>query len=402
MKNITILIATLLLGITSLYSQHGAPNFVTINEIKTYGPTSQYDEFIELFNVSDSTFDLSGYVLNSYNKYGILNKIIYKFPEGTHIEPFHYYLLSTTESTESKIPDAVMQQGILSHGQLILIDSTKTDTLDAVAWGQVDSVITNEGNPARYITSIEGPPVSPMLIPGPIWSVERDSLGTDSNNNFTDFRMRNYTTPMNSTDSLNLILPNSLTASINTDNSVLLTWKTLNTNKDLRFQIYYKFLDDSVWNVIVPGDMLMCYTSKDTNYFNFESSNINLSQKCQLKIKEIDFTQRPRFTKPITLNSSSGNQKIITFSLKQNYPNPFKNETNIFYEILEKSFISISIFNLRGQEVRSIYTGFVEPGTYNRSWDSRNTNGDTVPSGAYFCVMHTKHNKMAIKIILLK
>ncbi len=72
------------------------------------------------------------------------------------------------------------------------------------------------------------------------------------------------------------------------------------------------------------------------------------------------------------------------FELSQNYPNPFNPTTTISYSIAEPSQVTIELFNINGQKVRSLVDCFESSGTHSVVWDSRNNEGEQVSSGIYF------------------
>ncbi|UCE17569.1 MAG: PQQ-binding-like beta-propeller repeat protein [Gemmatimonadota bacterium] len=76
-----------------------------------------------------------------------------------------------------------------------------------------------------------------------------------------------------------------------------------------------------------------------------------------------------------------------TCLLAQNYPNPFNSTTAIEYQIADdRSSIhtTLKIYNLLGQEVRTLVEGLKEPGYYRVTWDGRDESGAELPSGVYF------------------
>jgi len=418
MKNLINAIILLLLLIQPGFGKHTAPNFIVINEVKTVGSDNHLDEFIELLNVSDSLFNIGGYSLIYFRSNGLpygdslsyladgkLYPVLYTFPHPTYMKPYHYFLIATVHCSEAKAPDAIMGGNLLSNGQLILVDSTLSDTLDAVAWGTIQKLVTNEGLPARYLEPIPGPPVSPDLLKSPHWSLHRNPEGNDTNNNFADFEMRNFTTPMNSSDSLKLILTNSFQGEIDKE-SILLRWKTLSITKDLQFLIYQKASGDSNWNIIDPGFALKVDTKKDTNqyYFVYENPKPNLSY--QFKVREIDFRQHARFSETVTVNFDEKAAREIKpqlFTLAQNYPNPFRSETDIFFKIYEENWISLVIYNLSGQKIRTLAQGVKQSGHHEIKWDGADAFGNKVPSGVYFCVLHYGNNlQRPIKMLVLR
>jgi hypothetical protein len=67
------------------------------------------------------------------------------------------------------------------------------------------------------------------------------------------------------------------------------------------------------------------------------------------------------------------------FALQQNYPNPFNPSTTIEYQIPEDAIVNITVYNILGQEVRSLAEGFQAAGFYRVVFDA-----STLPSGVYF------------------
>ena len=92
-----------------------------------------------------------------------------------------------------------------------------------------------------------------------------------------------------------------------------------------------------------------------------------------------------------------------TYTLEQNYPNPFNSETSIRYTITKEEFIKIDVFNILGQNIRTLVNGNKQPGVYMTEWDGKNKYEQTVPSGVYFYQMKISNEKiLRRKMLLLK
>jgi hypothetical protein len=75
--------------------------------------------------------------------------------------------------------------------------------------------------------------------------------------------------------------------------------------------------------------------------------------------------------------------------LLQNYPNPFNPETWVPYRLSTAGDVTINIYNVAGQLIRTLKLGHREAGSYTVKeraayWDGRNTTGERVASGVYF------------------
>ena len=90
------------------------------------------------------------------------------------------------------------------------------------------------------------------------------------------------------------------------------------------------------------------------------------------------------------------------FKLYQNNPNPFSGKTSITYEIPDRSFVSLKIYNATGQLIKIIEEGEKEAGRYIAVWDGFNEYRNKVPAGIYFYNLETDGNKITKKMILIR
>lgn len=88
--------------------------------------------------------------------------------------------------------------------------------------------------------------------------------------------------------------------------------------------------------------------------------------------------------------------------LSQNYPNPFNPTTTINYSIKERAHVTLKIYNVSGQLMKTLVNEEKAPGLFTIQWNGKNNAGDPVASGVYFCRMVTKDFSQTRKIIVLK
>ena len=126
------------------------------------------------------------------------------------------------------------------------------------------------------------------------------------------------------------------------------------------------------------------------------------------KIEEIpgNTTQKAvvkRFLKQLLMPVSNP----LATKLYANYPNPFNPETWIPYQLAEDTEVTIRIYNVSGQIVRTVFSGHQASGYYfSRSqaayWDGRNEFGEQVASGVYICELTTPTFKQTKQLVVLK
>lgn len=90
------------------------------------------------------------------------------------------------------------------------------------------------------------------------------------------------------------------------------------------------------------------------------------------------------------------------FALRQNYPNPFNPTTTIRFDLPVASFVSLKLYDLLGQEVRTLVNGDRTAGFHTVSWDGRNELGSAVPSGIYLYRIVTSNFVQTQRMTLIR
>ncbi|MFZ4591846.1 MAG: T9SS type A sorting domain-containing protein [Ignavibacteria bacterium] len=91
------------------------------------------------------------------------------------------------------------------------------------------------------------------------------------------------------------------------------------------------------------------------------------------------------------------NNPSLKYELYQNYPNPFNPVTNIRFTIPENSFVELKIYNILGQEIKSLINEYKNAGAYIIAFDASN-----LPSGIYYYKINYKDVNVVKKMLLIK
>ena len=94
------------------------------------------------------------------------------------------------------------------------------------------------------------------------------------------------------------------------------------------------------------------------------------------------------------------------FKLYANYPNPFNPETTIKFDIPEQRRgsveVSLTVFNTLGQRVTGLFSGPLEAGSYQISWDGTSDNGSPVSGGVYYALFQSELYVNVLKMTYVK
>jgi hypothetical protein len=103
-----------------------------------------------------------------------------------------------------------------------------------------------------------------------------------------------------------------------------------------------------------------------------------------------------------TIEGHSYEAEVVGFALGPVSPNPTSQGTVISFSAPKASHVSLAIFNVNGQLVRTVHEGQVDSGTHRFAWDGTDSNGSRVARGVYFCRMNADEFSATEKVVLLQ
>ena len=104
-------------------------------------------------------------------------------------------------------------------------------------------------------------------------------------------------------------------------------------------------------------------------------------------------------TKSSVVSSIPEQNNIV---IKKAYPNPFRENVTIEYNISEYDDVEISVYNMAGQKVNTLFKGKQSMGNHNIMWSGKNESGMIVPPGVYFVNINTNGTFKSQKLIRAK
>jgi hypothetical protein len=153
-------------------------------------------------------------------------------------------------------------------------------------------------------------------------------------------------------------------------------------------QITYQEL---VENVFEPFPMLPRVTVKITVVATDGIDTVNVTGD-----DRVLFVNRYEFL------STEGEGVPVEFALHENYPNPFNPTTTLRFDLPEVSNLTLTIYNMLGQKVKTFSMQSIPPGYHSVTWDATNDYGEQVGAGVYLYQLQTKDFVKTRKMVLLK
>ena len=95
-------------------------------------------------------------------------------------------------------------------------------------------------------------------------------------------------------------------------------------------------------------------------------------------------------------------EKAHSLSLLPVSPNPLKGNTKIFYSLPNDVDVTLKVYNILGQEVRTLVDNHQKPGIHSVSFDAKDSRGNALPQGVYFYRLNVGNNSLTKKITLIR
>ena len=96
------------------------------------------------------------------------------------------------------------------------------------------------------------------------------------------------------------------------------------------------------------------------------------------------------------------NDMLKVTRLEANYPNPFNPETTIKFNLKETMPVSLVVYNIKGQKVKTLVNGMCEKGTHQIVWRGNDSHNQKVSSGIYFYQIKAGNYSSIKKMVLMK
>lgn len=171
--------------------------------------------------------------------------------------------------------------------------------------------------------------------------------------------------------------------------SVYLQWFTSAEANNYGFEIQKRY-DNTQFEKI--GFVNGFGSTTEENNYSFTDNDLQ-SYRIYYRLKQIDFNGNFKFSDVVMIEDAVLNE----FQLYRNYPNPFNPSTTIKYSLPRQSRIKISLYNILGNLVETLFDGEQTAGIHQLILNAKD-----LSSGVYFVSMEADHFNKSIKISVVK
>ncbi len=180
---------------------------------------------------------------------------------------------------------------------------------------------------------------------------------------------------------------------------VRLAWTTATETENLGFHLFRSLDVAKDYQQITTALIKGSGSSAEAHSYTYTDRNVQPGQTYYYKLADVDFAGNLRFHGPISVTVDA---VPSSYSLSQNHPNPFNPETAIHFSLKEAGKVSLRIYNLHGQLVRTLVDEEKLAGSYSVLWNGTSDDGVRLASGMYYYILKANTFEGVKKLILMK
>jgi len=181
------------------------------------------------------------------------------------------------------------------------------------------------------------------------------------------------------------------------EDAVKLEWTTESETDNYGFRVYRAERENGDYKEITQQIIPGAGNSQTTQNYSFVDEQIHAGTSYYYKLADISYSGRVTLHDPISVEITPRN-----YILEQNFPNPFNPDTRIQFQLKKNQSVKLSVFNLRGQMVRKLVEKEMNSGIHSVTWDGKDNNGNTMPSGVYLYKLRVNGFEETKRMELLK
>ncbi len=152
----------------------------------------------------------------------------------------------------------------------------------------------------------------------------------------------------------------------------------------------------------IPVEAPITWTSYMYGLNNYANQTIRVAIQCVSNDAFVFMLDDLKIVSAGGTDNDNSTIPVLTTALGSNYPNPFNPETTISYSVEKAGKVTLEIYNILGQKVKTLVNDTKDAGSHNVVWNGKDQSGNKVSSGVYFYRMKNGTYSKTNKMILMK
>ena len=178
------------------------------------------------------------------------------------------------------------------------------------------------------------------------------------------------------------------------ETGIMLNWDSINNRSFSNYEVYKQHGSGMFTKIGSPTENSYYDTDVvNSHYRYYIVASYSNGKSIKSNTVDIDYS---------TTDNDDINNPALVNSLKGNYPNPFNPETTIKFSTAKDSKVSLKIYNIKGQLVKTLINENMNAGKHQIIWKGKNNNNKSVSSGVYLYRLKSNKYVSVKKAILLK
>ncbi len=192
------------------------------------------------------------------------------------------------------------------------------------------------------------------------------------------------------------------------DGVVVLEWVTQTETENFGYHVYRSLAAEGDYAKITDQIIKGAGSSAEAHTYTYTDRHVQSGKTYYYKLCDVDYNGNQHFYGPISVSvATSIPLKSIEgvpaeYSLGQNYPNPFNPETAINFSLKESGYVSLKVYNVVGQVVRTLVNGEKSAGSYSLMWNGADDSGTSLTNGIYYYSLQVNGFSDTKKLVLMK
>ncbi|PKN80915.1 MAG: hypothetical protein CVU48_00400 [Candidatus Cloacimonetes bacterium HGW-Cloacimonetes-1] len=201
----------------------------------------------------------------------------------------------------------------------------------------------------------------------------------------------------------------SFTAIFNAEMYVQIAWLAESETNHSGYNVLRSEIRDLETALRVNSELIADGTELGTQIsYSFKDNEVDNNTNYYYWLESVALDGSTQYAGPlmVSVNASGDNPGVpqipVSTVLMSAYPNPFNPQTNLRYSLKEAGNVTIDVFNVKGQIIRSFTKNHATPGYFSVTWDGKDNSGSSVSSGVYFYRMVSGKYSATRKMMLMK